>query len=390
MARPRYQEGSITVRRGKCGTAYQLRWREDVLQPDGSLKRVLRAETLTGVSEAKAKKILQAKVSAVNLGKRRPETTMTLSRFVEAEWKPGAALALRRSSVRYYSFQLDRHILPALGPSPLCDLTRARVEACLSDLKRKGCGNATMRGVRATLSTVLQTAVERQFLEGNPAHGIRIRETDIARPRRFYSPDQVRKLLPVLPEPCRTIVLLAVLAGMRIGEVLALRWSRVDLTRGTIEVAATFSDGKFGPPKTRSSCRVLPISSPLGRILEAHRRRAARSRPEDLLFRTWKGTPLNAKNLYNRILAPACDAIAEPRVSWHSFRHTHATLLSEAASLKTAQALLGHSDLETTLNTYMHAIPDSQRLAVERVGDVFKNDVLFADVREGENNARPN
>jgi integrase len=63
-------------------------------------------------------------------------------------------------------------------------------------------------------------------------------------------------------------------------------------------------------------------------------------------------------------------------VSWHSFRHGNATLLGEVGeSIKTAQAILGHSDIETTLNTYMHAIPDSQRRAVDRVAGV-----LFPDV----------
>jgi Phage integrase family len=77
-------------------------------------------------------------------------------------------------------------------------------------------------------------------------------------------------------------------------------------------------------------------------------------------------------NLYNRQLAPACDRIKLPRVSWHSFRHTHATLLHETCeSLKTAQALLGHSDLETTLAVYSHVVPDSQRRAVERAARVL-------------------
>jgi YD repeat-containing protein len=79
---------------------------------------------------------------------------------------------------------------------------------------------------------------------------------------------------------------------------------------------------------------------------------------------------------YNRALAPTCDRIKLRRVSWHSFRHTNATLLGEVGeSIKTAQAILGHSDLETTLNTYMHAIPDSQRRAVGPVAGV-----LFPDV----------
>ena len=92
---------------------------------------------------------------------------------------------------------------------------------------------------------------------------------------------------------------------------------------------------------------------------------------------TPKGTPLNQKNLYNRELAPACDRIKQPRVSWHSFRHTHATLLTDVGeSIKTTQSLLGHSDLGTTLNTYAHVIPDSQRRAVEQVSNVLFSSVL--------------
>src|SRR5215472_3417457 len=101
---------------------------------------------------------------------------------------------------------------------------------------------------------------------------------------------------------------------------------------------------------------------------------------DDLVFQTPTGTPLNDKNLYNRELAPGCDRIQQPRVSWHSFRHTHATLLhANGETLKTAQALLGHSDLETTLNTYTHTVSDSQRNAVERVAGVLFSDVLNSE-----------
>ncbi|MBZ5541944.1 MAG: tyrosine-type recombinase/integrase [Acidobacteriia bacterium] len=81
-----------------------------------------------------------------------------------------------------------------------------------------------------------------------------------------------------------------------------------------------------------------------------------------------------------RVLAPACDRIKQPHVSWHLFRHTHATLLAEVGeSIKTAQALLGHSDLGPTLNTYSHAIPKSQRRAVERVAGVLFSSVLNSE-----------
>jgi integrase len=200
---------------------------------------------------------------------------------------------------------------------------------------------------------VLQSAIERGYLDKNPAHGIRIRTTGSRIEHRFYSPAQVRQLLPELMEPCRTVIQLAVLTGLRIGEILVLRWKRVNLLRGTTDVAESYSDGEFGSPKTRSSNRVIPISEFLRGILESHRDGSKSIAPSDLVSCTPSGTPLNQKNLYNRVLALACDRILVPRVSWHSSPHTHATLLTEVGeSIKTAQALLGHSDLGTTLNTY--------------------------------------
>ena len=120
--------------------------------------------------------------------------------------------------------QLDGRILPALGSICLCNLSRAQIEGLLSDVRRKGQSGSTLRGVRATISTVLQSAVERGYLNQNPAHGIRLRDTRGKTELRYYTPDVIQKLLPVVLKPCRTVVTVAVLTGLRIGEILALRW----------------------------------------------------------------------------------------------------------------------------------------------------------------------
>jgi integrase len=194
----------------------------------------------------------------------------------------------------------------------------------------------------------------------------------------YLKPSEVRRLLTSLCEPSRTLVLVGVLTGMRIGEILALRWKHLDLLRGTIQVRETVSEGQFGSPKTRSSRRDVPMSDPVRKAFEVQRTRARQTGAEDLVFATRKQTPLNPKNLLRRVLQPACEALELPAVAWHSFRHTHATILGEVGeSLKTAQALLGHSDLETTLNVYTHAIPESQRRAVDKVAGI-----LFADDRK--------
>jgi len=378
MARPRYQDGSLFIR-GKRTKMWIARWREDVIRGDGTLNRTQRTVVLGAlneVSKREARALLQKRVSEINQGRHRPRPVMTLEKFAREQWQPSALLALKPSSAAYYNFQLDKHILPALGSCRLCDVNRAAIQQFLLERKRKGYSSSTVHGIHTTLAKVLQAAVEQGYLETNPARAIQIGEREPKRERKLLSPAQVQTLLENLAEPCRTVVLTAVLTGMRIGEILALRWKRLDFLRASIQIAESFSNGQFGTPKTRSSRRVIPMSAALRDAIVAHKLHCQWTRPDDPVFATPKGTPLSPKNLYNRVLAPTCDHIGLPRVSWHSFRHINATLLGEVGeSVKTAQAILGHSNLETTLNTYMHVIPDSQRRAVERVAGV-----LFPDV----------
>jgi len=99
-----------------------------------------------------------------------------------------------------------------------------------------------------------------------------------------------------------------------------------------------------------------------------HRSRTGRVKADELVFPSQTGTALARNNVLRRIIYPACDRASIPRVGWHTLRHLHATLLSEAGGpLKVAQAQLGHADLQTTLEVYTHLMPDSQRRAVERV-----------------------
>ena len=367
MVRPRYQQGSICCI-GK--TCWKIRWREDVRSEGGTLQRIYRAQTLRRVNKAQAREVLEAHLCNVQPRRHFPGINMPLARFVALEWRPNASLRLRKSTMRMYSFNLERHILPMFGQLPLREVNRSHIESCLSKLRQKGHAVSTLRNVRSAISGVLESAVDRQFIPYNPAHRIHLREADSKTERRYYRAPDIRLLLSKLDEPCRSVVLIAVSTGLRIGEILALRWKRVDLLSGTLDVAETYSGGEFGPPKTRSSRRTIPISSSLLESFKALR--PANCDPESLVFATSRGTPLNRQNLYSRVLAPTCDSLERPRVSWHSFRHTHATLLHDIGeSLKTAQSLLGHSDMQTTLTVYTHAIPDSQRRAVERVAEVL-------------------
>lgn len=134
----------------------------------------------------------------------------------------------------------------------------------------------------------------------------------------------------------------------------------------TLRIAETVYDGHFDTPKTQRSARVIPASEEVRRILGNLQQ--PDSQPEQLVFKTASGTPLNRHNLLRRHLRPACQKLGLVGIGWHSLRHAHATLLDAAgAPLGTVQALLGHSSPEITREIYIHAIPDDQRQAVQRV-----------------------
>jgi integrase len=105
--------------------------------------------------------------------------------------------------------------------------------------------------------------------------------------------------------------------GLRIGELLALRWKHIDTSVAVIRVQETVHEGSFGTPKTRSSRRDIPISRFASELLQGLNTNASQ---DDLEFTSRSGAPVNPKNLANRVLRPACRALDLPIVGWHSFR----------------------------------------------------------------------
>jgi len=388
MIRRCFQTGCL-FKKGKRRKIWVARWRESVIQPDGTLRRVLRAEVLglvTEFSEREARNRLAVLLRPINEGKYRPEATITFGQFVKECWEPAVVPHLKPSSVRYYGLQIRCHLLPTFGSWPIKDITKAEVQRFLGQKRRQDFSGSSVHGMRTALAKVLQAAVDWNYLEQNSARGIRLGDRAPVQERAYLLPEQLSPLLNSLPEPCRKLVVIAALTGLRIGELLALRWKHVDLIHDVIRVRETVYEGHFGSPKTKSSRRDVPMSQPVREAFLAQRSVLTGADAENLVFATRNGTPLNPKNLLRRVLQPTCRKLGLPVVSWHGFRHTHATLLGEVGeSLRTAQAILGHSDLKTTLNIYTHAIPESQKRAVAKVaGLVFPTVPEFSAGPENE------
>jgi integrase len=163
---------------------------------------------------------------------------------------------------------------------------------------------------------------------------------------------------------------LLVLTGLRIGELLALRWCDIDFETGCLRVRQTVYEGRFDDPKTQRSKRTVPLGARGIAILQ--RFRPDDFKPEALVFATSRGTPFSRRNLLSRQLKPTCRKFGLEGVTWHWLRHANATLLDAVGTpLGTVQELLGHSSSEITRGTYLHSVPAEARKAVERVEELL-------------------
>jgi len=185
----------------------------------------------------------------------------------------------------------------------LAEIGPADVQMFLAE-KAKRFAPKTVLALRNLLSRLFGTAQRWGYLQQNPARGAQVPALVTVWERRALTPEQVRALLDVLKEPSRTMVLLAVLSGLRRGELFALR----------------------------------------------------------------RGTPLNANNVRNRVLMPACRRAGIPAVGCHDFRYTYATWADPTGeSIKTLQTQLGHTDSQLTLSVYTQPVPESRRQVAAKV-----------------------
>jgi integrase len=369
MFRRSYQNGNLTLR-GKRHKVWVARWREDVLGVDGSVQRVRRSFILGSLADIptrrQARRLLDTKLCDLNSGQRKPQSAMSFRQFVTDVWKPTILPTLKFSTQKNYPHLIRRHLLSVFGEQPLCEIRRMDVQRFITDkIAREGFAWQTAAHLRNLMSGILERAIEWGYLEVNPARGIKLPPMQRRRKTAVLTCEQLAMLLRSLQEPAKTLAITAAMTGLRIGEVLALRWANVDLEKNVIRVREAVYAGHFSTPKTKSSIRDVPLGPALRQSLLDYRKGEQR---DALVFASKNGKPLDAKNILRRILKPTCAHLELPPITWHSFRHTHATLLSDLGeSMKTAQAQLGHARLSTTAEIYTHVVPASQRAAVAKL-----------------------
>ncbi|MGH9708443.1 MAG: tyrosine-type recombinase/integrase [Candidatus Acidiferrales bacterium] len=346
------------------------RWWEDVIQTDGTLGRLRRSEVIGLVADyptrRRAMQFLTQRLGSVNSGKARPQSIRTFGNFVKEDWMPVVLPTLKYATQKHYRYMLDVHLIPAFGQRQLRELTREELQSFLNRKLNSGLSWETVHHFKCGLSKILSAAEEWGCITDNVAQKTKLPRRQHGAERTVLTPAQVRDLAAALNEPTRSITLLLVLTGLRVGELLALRWGRIDVKARLLRVCETVYDGHFDQPKTKRSARTIPIGTETVEILTALCPAVADSKA--LVFAKREGLPLERWNLLRKHLKPAAKKLGLPGVTWHLLRHSHATMLDSVGTpIGTMQSLLGHSTSEITREIYLHAIPEEQRRAVESV-----------------------
>jgi len=368
VPRRRFQKGNVIIR-GKTPRRYGM-YREDVLQSDGTFRRVRRCVPLglvSSLSERSARKMFQPYLDRVNAAAMLlSKSGVTFEEFV-TEWRTNVAVNLKASTTRTAESHLRAHIIPKLGGLPLTEINTKAIQGFVACLASGGRSKKTVENVLLTLSSILRTARAWDYACGNfSVADITMPRDGVRKEQRSFTDAEVGKILSASPEPFSTILAVTAVLGLRIGEVLALRVIDVDFVRRIIRIRQSVDAAtrKIQSVKSNASSADVPMPSQLEARLRAHLQ--TREGKGDLLFVNRDGRPFSANKLREKQLHPLLTKLGIPRGGFHSMRHGAASsLLADGATPAVVQKQLRHSDPRITLGVYAHVVGTQQRDAVE-------------------------
>lgn len=305
---------------------------------------------------------------ALRRGELRAPTNATLREAAEA-WREGAEAgtirnrsgdAYKPSALRGYEAALRLRVLPDLGGARLSDVRRADLQDLADRLLAEGCSASTIRNTFLPLRAIFGRAVDRGKLAVNPTARLRLPAVRGGRDR-IAAPDEATRLLTALEPRDRALWATAFYAGLRRGELQALRWEDVDLAGGKIHVRRSW-DVKAGPiePKSRAGVRTVFIPAVLRDYLDEHR---LRSPGDGLVYGRTADTPFDPPTISGRAATAWKRAKCEP-ITLHECRHTFASMcIAAGVNAKALSTYMGHSSITVTLDRYGHLMPGNEEEA---------------------------
>ncbi len=391
MARRRYQKGSIKFTKGK----YIGRWREDVILPDGKVKRVNRKKIL-GTKEdyatvREARRALDVLLAPVNALNYKPTHRITFAEFGQRWLEKVLPTYKIGGSQVTVGRQVRNRLMPIFGNLDLKDITAEVVQSYIAALQRQGCGGKYIRNLVSTLSAMWTIAIAWNYVTHKPLEGVVLPQC--ARPKsERYSVEETMAMFKAAREPLRTFLWIAGECGMRPAEVCGLDAQYVDPEHRVISVCQSVSEGFIVSPKSAAGYRDFAISKELAE----HLRQFLNGKREGLLFATPTGRPWRESKVVEKKLNPLLDklGIEHKGKGLRALRHWNSTEMDRnGVPVKTRQTRLGHDDPRVTLGMrnrggYTHMVGEDDRAAAAHFGSMFSA-VLCPDVSQEEKASQP-
>jgi integrase len=337
------------------------------------------------LSDREAKKIAAEMLRPMNQGLECIGSAMLFGAYIEGTYR-SAALPLLASTTRdNYEYVLGRYLLPMFSNTSLRDLSTLTLQRYFSSLK---VSHTSASKIRDVLASVMGSAVRFGVVVKNPLTGVQLVPSRTGKKTKpTITPEQFHELVDLIAEPYSTMVYSCVLTGLRISELLALKWEDVHLDSITID--ERYCRGDWACPKTNASGATIGVDeSVIQRIqrlkdMEVTINWGARGAqktfklvssdaPHDLVFQSLrKGAPMSDHNILTRHLKPAGRKLGIGYVNWQVLRRSYATWLVQAgADPKAVQGLMRHSRIGTTMDIYAQFVPESQRRAVVQMTEM--------------------
>lgn len=316
----------------------------------------------------KTKKEVQEKLNAI-LHSINNETYIEPSKMTLGEWltiwlNEYKKISIKPTTFTNYRLRVENYLKPELGNIIIKDLTSIQVQKMITKLAKKKLSAEFIRGIYMSLHAALNQAIQNDMIIRNVADTVTLPKIIRTKTEILTTKEQEKFIEIAKGHYLGELFILDLGTGLRLGEILALKWDEIDLDKNTLTVSSTltiikdFDDPEakwhkeFGTPKTATSNRKIPLIPSVIKILESQKQYQAELSQElkevfdnehNLVFTTQIGKPLDPRNM-QRTFKSILDKANIGRKKIHCLRHTFASRgLEKGIDMKVMQELLGHN-----------------------------------------------
>jgi integrase len=352
------------------------RYREDIIQADGSIVRT-RPQIVLGTKKELPTQRLAARkldevLSRINDCSYQPIRIATVAEFAK-RFREEVLSKRKPSTVRSAVSHFEAHILPQLGKLRLDQIGPENLQIFINSLE--GASRKTVLNVLSTLSAMLTTAKN----WGYAAREVELKKLVLPDRNSYVAPhftrSQVESIFSLAQEPWRTFLVVLAMTGMRAGEALGLQWADIDFDHNCIHIRRSAWYGRVQSTKSKTSSAPITLPVALASVLSEHKKEW-KSNEQGFLFTTRNGRPPSSNKVVEYQLWPILDALNIPRCGLHAFRHSVASFIVDAGyAPEVAQQQLRHSNARTTLG-YVHLRGGITEQAMADVSNSLKLDAV--------------